>query len=469
MKRSKKLMALVAVLAVVCLATLVLTQYEEKQEAIKTTDAVILSVEAETVESLSWEQADGGLAFTKTEGIWHYDDDAAFPVSEDAVNDILSLFESFGAAFIIENAEDLSMYGLDDPACTISLCAGETQHEINLGDFSTMDAQRYVDIGDGNVYLVSSDPMDALPALSGMIRHDDTPIFETVESIVFSGAESYRITLDESGKGSYSDEDIYFAKIGGVAQPLDTDAVTEYLNTVMSLELLSYATYNATEEELAACGLDAPHLTVTVNYHYTDDNEEAVSDSCTLYIGRDAEELAAYEKAVADGDEELPSVTGYVRVGDSPIVYRLTETEYEVLAAAAYDDLRHKDVFWGDFSTVTQMDVTLEGKTHTLTAEAEKEDERHWYLNGEEIVIADVQTALQSLSADRFTQVSPDGKEEIGLTLYLDNEHFPQVEITLYRYDGTLCLAVVDGESVSLVERGEVMDLVEAVQAIVLN
>lgn len=38
-----------------------------------------------------------------------------------------------------------------------------------------------------------------------------------------------------------------------------------------------------------------------------------------------------------------------------------------------------------------------------------------------------------------------------------------------YRYDGASCLAVVDGEPVSLVARSAVVDLMEAVRAIVLN
>ena len=85
------------------------------------------------------------------------------------------------------------------------------------------------------------------------------------------------------------------------------------------------------------------------------------------------------------------------------------------------------------------------------------------------IEIDDVQSALEALSADSFTDELPGKEEEIGLTLHLDNENFPTVEIQLYRYDGSQCLAVVDGNPVSLVARSSVMDLVEAVQAIVLN
>ena len=73
------------------------------------------------------------------------------------------------------------------------------------------------------------------------------------------------------------------------------------------------------------------------------------------------------------------------------------------------------------------------------------------------------------MEADEFTGEKATQKEEISLTLSLDNENFPEVQIQLYRHDGTHCLAVVDGKSVALVKRTAVVDLIEAVHAIVLN
>ncbi len=64
---------------------------------------------------------------------------------------------------------------------------------------------------------------------------------------------------------------------------------------------------------------------------------------------------------------------------------------------------------------------------------------------------------------------APAKQKEISLTLSLDNENQRSVSIELYRYDGSDCLAVVDGEPVSLVGRGAVVDLIEAVHAIVLS
>ena len=472
MKRSKRMIVLVAVLVVACVATFALTQYEEKQEEIKNSDAIILEIPIDTVETLSWEFTEDGLAFHKGEDGWLYDDDEAFPVSEDKINDILSNFEAFGVSFIIENVEDYSQYGLDDPEGIIHLSTAEQSYDIKMGAFSKMDEQRYVDIGDGNVYLVSNDPMDFLEtALSSMIQHDDTPSFENVVDITFSGSENYTIVMTEESPNTYNTEDIYFAQLDGVELPLDTDDITDYLNTVTTLDLLTYVTYNATEEELASYGLDDPELTVTVNYTYTDEDDNEVSDTCVIHISQNPEELEAYE-AAKEADEDLPDVTKYVRIGDSQIVYELDDVDYITLSGAAYDDLRHREVIWADFETVTQIDITLEGENHAITSTLDEEDEdaeRVWYYGEEELDIGDLQSALESLSADSFTDEAPSGKEEISLTVYLDNENFPQVKIQLYRYDGSLCLAVVDGETVSLVDRSDVMELVEAVQSIVLN
>jgi len=473
MKRSKKLIALVAVLVVACIATFALTRYEEKQEEIKNSDAIILEIPTDTVESLSWEYTADGLGFHKGEDGWLYDDDEAFPVSVEKIEDILSNFEAFGASFIIENVEDYSQYGLDDPECTISLSTAEQSYDIKLGAFSKMDEQRYVDIGDGNVYLVSNDPMDFLQSsLSSMIEHDDTPGFENVVDITFDGSENYTIVKTEDSPNTYNTEDVYFAQIDGVELPLDTSEITDYLNTITGLDLLTYVTYNATEEELASYGLDNPELTVTVNYTYTDDDDNEVSDTCVIHIGQNPEELEAYEAAEEAEEEDLPDVSKYVRIGDSQIVYELDDVDYISLSLASYDNLRHREVIWADFETVTQINITLEGENHTITTSLDEEDEdaeRVWYYGEEELDVGKLQTALENLSADSFTDEVPSEKEEISLTVYLDNENFPQVKIQLYRYDGSLCLAVVDGETVSLVDRGDVMELVEAVQSIVLN
>ena len=255
-----------------------------------------------------------------------------------------------------------------------------------------------------------------------------------------------------------------------------------YLRAISNLDLSEYVTYNAQEADLATYGLDDPELTVTVQYTpEAEDGEEAESQTFALSLSRDPEERKAAEAAAEEADaeeadaeetdaqkgEEEEEITAYARVGESKIIYKISSTSYETLMAAGYDDLRHLKVFTASFDDVTALDISLEGASYTITAQGEGE-EKVFSLDGEEIEIDGLQTALEQMSASSFTDEAPSQKEEISLTISLDNEGHPQVQIQLYRYDGEQCLALIDGEPVSLVPRANVVDLMEAVNALVL-
>lgn len=161
MKRYKRLYVVLAVLLAACIATFALSRYKAQKEQIQTSGETILSISADEVESLSWDYDGQTLSFHR-DGAWSYDDDAAFPVDAEQMNLLLEPFAAFGAAFIIEDVDDLGQYGLDNPVCTIRITAGGESWTIQLGDYSKMDAQRYVSIGDGNVYLAAHDPWTSL-------------------------------------------------------------------------------------------------------------------------------------------------------------------------------------------------------------------------------------------------------------------------------------------------------------------
>lgn len=452
MNRSKKLYILLGVLAVVCVITFAVCKYEEDQEQIKNSDEIILEIMGDDVQSISWEYGSKEFAFHKDEN-WIYDEDETFPVDEEKINDLLEVFEEFGVSFIIEEVEDYDQYGLEDPVCTINIETEDESYEIKLGDYSTMDSERYVSIGDGNVYLVSTDPADSYNVdFSDMIKHDEVPDFDEVNEIQFAGAEEYQIVYEEDSANTYCADDVYFTD----DKPLDTSNVDSYLNTISNLGLTDYVTYNASEEEVETYGLDDPDLTVSVQYIVEADDEET-EETFILNVARDPE---------AKEDEE--DVTGYVRVGESGIIYVITSDEYASLMAASYNDLRHEEILSADFADIYQIDISLEGEDYTITSE-EKDDEILYYYGEEELEIADLQSAIEALVADEFTEEEPEEKEEISFTVYLDNKNYPEVKVELYRYDGNNCLAVIDGEPVALVARNYVVDLIEAVNAIVLN
>lgn len=480
MNRSKRLSILLCILVIFCVLTLGVSKYEERKEKIKNSDEIIMELNSGDVTELSWEYESEAFAFHKDEE-WLYDEDEHFPVNEEKINQLLENFQSFGVSFIIEDAEDLSQYGLSDPLCTIHIGLEKETYEISLGNYSEMDEERYVSIGDGNVYLVKDDPLNSFDIeLSDMIQHDEIPEFDFVTEIQFAGSENYKAVYKEDNKVTYSKEDVYFVKEGSGELPLDTGNIENYVETIHELNLTNYVTYDAADEELKIYGLDAPELTVTLQYKVQDEeNEEEKEETGVLHISRDPAEK---EKAESEADKSSDNdklqedtetdpeeeITAYLRVGESKIIYQISGADYENLMEALYNDLRHQEVIWVDFDDINRAKISLEGAEYELIAK-EKNKESIWYYQDDEIETDDFRNALNSLSAYEFTEEEPRDKEEISLTLQIDNENQPEVEIELYRYDGNKCLAVVDGEPVSLVNRSYVVDLIEAVNTIILN
>ena len=453
MKRLKKISILLAVLIVVCAVAFGVSRYEEHKEEIKNTDAVILAVDESSVTALSLEYDDTSLTFHKSEdGAWLYDADEAFPVDADKIDKLLNVFESFGASFIIENVDDFSQYGLDTPTCTIKLTASDTEYTVELGAYSTMDSKRYISIGDGNVYLSSVDPFDTYKvALSDMIKDDELPKLTEADSISFTStdSENYDIYRDDDNTFTYCADDIYFTKNGDEVLALDTSKIKSYLSSVGYTKHTDYVTYNATDEELSSYGFDEPYMTVNIGYTTTDEDKNETENNLKLDIG--------------SVDEKY-----YLRINDSQIIYSLSSSDYEALTDVSYDSLRHDDIFTADFSEVYRVDVSLEEYTYTFTCET-KDNKTIWYYNDEGISIDGFKSALSSLSADSFTDEEAAQKEEIGITLYLNNDSFSQAVIKLYRYDGNTCLAYVDEKPVALIPRSQAVSLIEAVNTIILG
>jgi hypothetical protein len=301
--------------------------------------------------------------------------------------------------------------------------------------------------------------------LSDLIDNDKTPSCDEVQEIAFQGTDNdYTLTYQENGGDSYREDDVYFTEQDGSSIPLDTTKVKTYLNTLSGLDLTNYVTYNATDTDLAAYGLDEPELTITMQYTSSEEATDETEDDGTFVLHISGNMSDSTTDASSDS-EESQDITAYARVGESKIVYQLTTTAYEALMAYTYNDLRHSEIIPAELKNIIQVDITLDGSDYTFTAG----DDDTWYYGEEELDSEDLTSALTALSAESFTEEEASDKEEISFTVHLNVAGNPTVQIALYRYDGSDCIATIDGEPIALVARSQVVDLIEAVNAIVLD
>lgn len=454
MSKKKNIYILLSILVVVGIATVIVSNISLKKEKIKTSGEVVLEINPSDVTNLSWTIDDNTLSFSKDES-FIYDDDTSFPLDNTKIVDLLGIFKSFSSSFVIEEVTDYSQYGLDKPLCTINIETTNKTYTIKLGNMSKMDEQRYVDIGDGNVYLAVSDPYDSYNVeLSSLILNDEIPSMKEVTSITFKGNENYTITKQDGI--SLCEDDMYFTN----GKALDNDLLDSYISIIKNLSLYDCVTYNVSEEELIEYGLDNPELEISLNYTSREGEE---NQSISLYVSSNKEQLETYNNTL-DEDKNINSVTRYIRVNNSKIIYTITSSTYDTLTSNAYNDLRHQEIFMGDFDSISSIDVTLENNNYRFI----KNDDTYMY-DDEKIEITTLQNAITSLNADSFTNDVSTGQKEVSITLNLDNENYPTYKMDFYRYDGNKCLVYINDKPYAYVKRSAVVDIIEAINQIVLK
>lgn len=458
MNRTKKVYVLLAVLAVMSLVTFFATHVEKKKENIKESGETVLEIPTDSVTAISWNtEKKQSFAFHKDEKKWINDADEAFPVDKKKMEKVLKSLEKAQADFIIEDVEDFEQYGLKDPSCVIDVKTKDKNYKIEVGDFSEMDSERYVSIGDGNVYLMKKDPMETFDvSQEDFIKNDKIPEFPEVEKIEFKDTETHKIVCEENDGSSYRKNDKYFEKVDDKKIAMNPKSVEGYLADLTDLKLNHYVTYNATEEEIAQYGLDNPELKITVDYVQKNKDETEEKKTVVIQLGKNAEKKK---------DEEE---SGYLRVGDSKIIYEIGGEEYDSLIEKAGENLRYKEVIPFDFKDIKSMDVSMDGKTYTIEVDGNKDGTDYLY-NGEKIDDATFGEKFKSLKVSEFIKEEPTEEKELSIVVTAKDESIPQVSIDIYRYDGEECIVSVDNEPLGYLKRSKVINLKEAVNSVVLG
>lgn len=275
-KQTKTLTVLAAALVVCGGAYAALRVWNDQQAQI---DDTVYVTQLSDLSVLSLINGQGELSFTKAEDAWQYDGDDAFPADQEAVEDLAEQIGSLAAIRVIDDPEDLSAYGLDEPALQATVTAGDgTAVTLLLGDVS--DSYCYAKRTDSDtVYTVSTDLPENLESLEllDLAAIPDFPDLgtDTISSLTWeSGGTTLTLTKTENGdssadasSSSESAEETEPAwDVNGTAIPSDNSAFTSLMAQISSLAFDACYDYKGEADTLAACGLDTPVGVLTVTY-----------------------------------------------------------------------------------------------------------------------------------------------------------------------------------------------------------
>lgn len=289
MDRKKKktiiLLALILLLIVANGATSVWSSKSEKKKEKEAEASKIYLTDASDITAYSYSDGNQNMSFTKVDDAWIYDEDNEIPMNQDTVQSTADAIRQITAVRELDNPDQLSDYGLDNPSYTIQFQDSDgTITEILIGNGA--GENYYAAVEDtGKVYTISSDFQNYLQFdLTNLVQYD------TVPSIGSGNLKS--VTITENGADTvYEDDDQTGELAGGFG----------------TLNLTDCVDYHASADALAQYGLDESQR-ITAKAVYTDSSDK--EQTFCVYLGK------------TDGAGE----NRYVMVEGSDMVYRISES-----------------------------------------------------------------------------------------------------------------------------------------------
>ena len=355
-KNTKKLLGLVGALAVLGGAyggiVWINQNNEEKaaeqSKAEKEANTFYLSQMEEPV-SISYTNSYGTFAFSyDTENeTWSYDSDEHFPVTQSYLTSISSDLKSFTAERKLEEVQDdLSVYGLDNPSCTITAKGSDdTEVTIQIGSLNSYNSDYYAKVeGSDDIYTIASSYVsdisndisalqekESFPTITSTSITDvqlvkdgitldmekevtQEPATEEAETESESSESESEVSEEETKSETASDSseeeseeetvemvDVtrwVFTQDNKTQRVDESDDIHDLLVNMVGLTFNDCADYYADEEEKESYGLtdDAAVLTIT----YQSGEEET---TLKLTIGATTEDDAYYYVSMDDSDQ----------------------------------------------------------------------------------------------------------------------------------------------------------------------
>ena len=165
---------------------------------------------------------------------------------------MLGELEDLTSSKTIEAPDDLAEYGLDETECSISVTA-EAETTIDIGGETSLNGLRYGSIGDGNVYLVSSDLLTNFSCgLYDLVSKEAIPDMSDLVSFTVETASG---TLDieylEDSGLAYTDRYTWFSLADREYTALDNELTEDLVSLVTGLSWGECVDYDAVEALLA--------------------------------------------------------------------------------------------------------------------------------------------------------------------------------------------------------------------------
>ncbi len=291
-KKTKRLVILLGVLAVLAAAYAALTLFNQKKaeqeskEAERTEKGILVQqMDKDQIQGFSYqhphdeEYSDTTYIFSKKGDTWYYKDDLDFPVNETVLDTKLEdLSKVYAKRLLEESTENFKTYGLDDPALIISVTDGKNTVTYNIGNYNESTADYYMNVeGTDQVYTVDATlwvgfsmelydmvEMDRFPEIqSDHITHMNIATKDQELDFTFeiTGTHTDQQTQKVTNQGVW-----YIRDSSGAVVKANQSRTEALVSSIVGLSYVQEVDYDCPEEEYGKYGLDQPGAVITIDY-----------------------------------------------------------------------------------------------------------------------------------------------------------------------------------------------------------
>lgn len=301
-KKSRTLILGASSLVILSGAYLLLRIYNQNAQEAELAESAqeeILSLDEDTLASVSFEIDGSEVTFLYEDEEWSLENDPEFPVDSTYLMTTLSYLEPLEAVRTLEEVTDTGEYGIDEPQNTITLTDSEgTETILTIGSTNISTGDDYLMLNDDSstIYTINTSLRDSL--------HDDLYDYAEGEELPYILSSEISGLSVEKADGSYElllEDAVWMVQGDGTdAVSADQDAVDTVISSIAGASYADYLEYNCTSPE--DYGLDDPAAVLTILYE---------EDSETQSESEDASEEASTESdsSASESEEETEAIT----------------------------------------------------------------------------------------------------------------------------------------------------------------
>lgn len=233
MRRSGRLLCLLAALAVLCAGYAVVSRVTQKEAVIETGGSfAVAEISPDEITSIAWQHEGETLSISREDGgEWRLDGIEGFPLRQDLAEEIAENIASLEATHSVTGGADPADYGLDAPeeTITVQLGSGDTL-DYSMGVLNEITGEYYLRFSKNEAIYTIASALDSLAPYgrAELLDAPEIPALDGATRLVIAGTDAdveQNYFADSTGM-TYTDSYHWFhVGMDGAAQPSDADDV----------------------------------------------------------------------------------------------------------------------------------------------------------------------------------------------------------------------------------------------------